>query len=116
MNIQGKIHEIFETAKINDKFQKREFVIEYAENPMYPQYVLLQLVQDKCDYLDKFKKGQQVSVDVNIRGRAWTSPEGVTKYFNTLEAWRINLEQSQQPQQPAQPVASGLGDDDDLPF
>ena len=31
----------------------------------------------------------QIEVSFNIRGREWTSPQGEVKYFNTLEAWRI---------------------------
>lgn len=87
--LQGKIHEIFDTVVVSPKFKKREFVLEYADNPMYPQYVLLQLVQDKVDALNGYGKGDLVSVNINIRGRAWTDPKGVVKYFNSLEAWKI---------------------------
>ncbi len=55
----------------------------------YPQYVSFQLTQDKCALLDLFECGSMIEVHFNLRGRAWTSPQGETKYFNTLEALRI---------------------------
>jgi hypothetical protein len=37
------------------------------------------------------KVGQEVDVHLNIRGRSWQNPQGETKYFNTLEAWKIDV-------------------------
>jgi hypothetical protein len=31
-----------------------------------------------------------IEVSFNIRGREWTSPQGEVKYFNSLDAWRID--------------------------
>ena len=90
MKVSGKLVEIFETVKIKDSFQKREFVIEFATNPKYPELVKFELVQDKCGLLDKFSVGQDVSVEFDLRGRKWTDQKGVVKYFNTLQAWRLS--------------------------
>lgn len=97
MDVQGKIKEIFDTQFISDRFSKREFVLEFADNPMYPQYVKFELTQDKCDLLDSFKVGDEVNVQFNLRGRAWTNPQGVTQYFNTLQAWRMEPAAANQP-------------------
>jgi hypothetical protein len=128
MTIQGKIHELFETQQVTDRFRKREFVVEFADNPMYPQYILFQLVQDKCDLINAFNKGDMINVDFNLRGRSWTSPQGEVKYFNSLEAWRLNPVQvsapadtggGSMPPPPKPPEAidvSDMDDSDDLPF
>jgi hypothetical protein len=142
MNIQGKIHVIKEVQQVTDTFKKREFVVQYDENPMYPQYVLFQMIQDKCDLINGFNVGDMVDVSFNIRGREWTSPQGEIKYFNTLDAWRISplqtgavpqaqpqaqVQPQQQATQPtlyqqgpkAQPkpdIQVPTGDNDDLPF
>ncbi len=92
MNVSGKLVEIFEIMKVKETFQKREFVLEYASNPKYPELVKFELVQDKCNLLDSFKVGQKVSVEFDLRGRKWTDQKGVVKYFNTLQAWRLSLE------------------------
>jgi len=88
--IEGVIKLIRATQQVTDKFSKREFVISTLED-VYPQDVILEFTQDKCSLLDLYKEGQLVLVDINIRGREWVSPEGESRFFNTLQAWRINL-------------------------
>jgi hypothetical protein len=73
---------------VSDKFSKREFVITDNAS-MYPQDIQFQLTQDKCSLLDGYNPGEQIDVSFNLRGREWVSPQGETKYFNTIEAWRI---------------------------
>lgn len=90
MNVRGTIKEIFDTQQISDRFSKREFVLEFADNPQYPQYIKFEMVKDRCDMLDDFKTGEEVDVQFNLRGRAWTNAQGATQYFNTLQAWRID--------------------------
>ena len=85
---QGKIKVINDTQVISEKFKKREFVVTDTSS-MYPQDVMFQSVQDKCDMLNGYAIEEQVEVSFNLRGREWTSPDGVVKYFNTLDAWRI---------------------------
>jgi len=125
MQIQGKLYEKFETKQIKETFKKREFVIEYVEgNPMYPQFVLFQLIQEKCDLIDAFEKGTELTVDFNLRGREWTSPQGEKKYFNSLDAWRVTPVANQGGQQAAPPMMDNstsvdvteMPDSDDLPF
>jgi len=89
MNIKGELVEVFDTVQINETFQKREFILEYIENPQYPELIKFELTQDRCDIIDQYKVGEMVDVWFNIRGRKWTDPQGVVKYFNSLQAWRI---------------------------
>jgi hypothetical protein len=89
MQVAGKIVAIMPTQVVSEKFSKREFVIETPDQ--YPQQILFQLTQDKCSVLDSLKIGQEVDVHLNIRGRSWQNPQGETKYFNTLEAWKIDV-------------------------
>ena len=87
MNLEGVIKKIFEEQVITASFKKREFVVTTQEQ--YPQDILMELTQDKTGLLNQFKEGDLVSVDINVRGREWINPEGVAKYFNTLQAWSI---------------------------
>ncbi len=89
MEIKGKIKKISETVEISDRFRKREFIIEYSNNPEYPQVIQFEMIQDRCEILDQFKEGQQVEIFFDLKGREWTSPQGEIKYFNTLQAWKI---------------------------
>lgn len=87
MEVQGKIKFIGITEAVSDKFRKREIVLTTAEQ--YPQHISLQFTQDKCDLLDKYSLGENVVVNINLKGREWTDKTGVVKYFNTIEGWRI---------------------------
>ncbi|MFN0204670.1 MAG: DUF3127 domain-containing protein [Bacteroidia bacterium] len=89
MEIVGKLHVKYDAQQVTASFTKREFVLMIADNPQYPQYVVFQLTQEKCGFLDSFVPGSDVKVFFNLRGREWKSPQGEIKYFNTLEAWSI---------------------------
>ncbi len=123
MNITGKIIALFDIHEVNEKFKKREFVIEYAENPSYPEVIKLEFIQDKCTLLDPFKLGDQVTVEFNLKGRKWTDRNGKDIYFNTLQAWKIDETGSATqdtgniPAQTEEPEwLSNSQENDDLPF
>ena len=107
MEIQGRIKQIFPSQMIGQNgFEKRDLVIVTEEQ--YPQTIIIQFTQQRCDLLDSLQVGQNVKVYINIKGREWTNPQGETKYFNTIEGWKIEVIQTtnvanQQPVQ--QPVA-----------
>lgn len=87
MELNVKIHSISQTQNVSDTFSKREFVVETQEE--YKQYLLLQVVKDKCSLLDNYEKGSEIKVSLNLKGRLWTNPKGEEKCFNTLECWKI---------------------------
>lgn len=128
MDIKAKLLEKFETVNVTASFKKREFVVEYAENPQYPEFIKFELIQDKCDLLDSFQPGQEMEIHFNLKGRKWTDPKGEVKYFNSLQAWRINAVNA--PATDSTPAAdnsipppasepewlSASSEEDDLPF
>ena len=85
----GKIHSIDATKEVSDKFRKREFVIELADNPKYPQTVQFQATGDRCEQLEGLTVGDTVRVDFSLRGREWKSPKGEIKFFNSLDVWKV---------------------------
>ena len=75
MEVIGILKVKEETSQVSEKFKKSEFVIE--------------LVQDSCPMLDQFNLDSKLRVEFDLRGRKWTNPDGVDKYFNSLQAWKI---------------------------
>ncbi len=125
MEVQGKVKMVGETQTFgNNGFRKREVVVTTEEQ--YPQHIMVEFVQDKCDLLNNFQVGQDVKISINLRGREWVNPQGETKYFNSIQGWRIeNLQPAAAPSggAPMPPVdsfepATDLKeeDHDDLPF
>ena len=88
MEITGKIKKIDETKTFGTSgFRKRELVLTTDEQ--YPQMLLIEFIQEKCDALDNFNEGEDVKISINLRGREWINPEGEAKYFNSIQGWRI---------------------------
>jgi hypothetical protein len=109
--MKGVIKVIKPTQQVSEKFSKREFVVTDLSEAQYPQDILFELKQDKTSLLDNFMQGQEVEISFNLKGREWTSPQGDVKYFNTLDAFKIDAIG-------AAPVAITIAsnDDDELPF
>ncbi len=122
MDIKGKVHEVSPVIEVSDKFKKRELIIEYAENPTYPEFIKFEAVQDKVSMFDNVKIGDQVELFFNLRGRPWTDKAGKTSYFNTLVVWRINVLGGAEAAAVSTPAyaapvdITSTPDDDDLPF
>ena len=125
MEVQGRIKMVGETQTFGSNgFRKREIVVTTEEQ--YPQHIMVEFVQDKTDLLNNYQVGQQVKININLRGREWVNPQGETKYFNSIQGWRIEAVQAQAPSGDMPPVppteavepVSDLneGDNDDLPF
>lgn len=125
MEIQGRIKVIGETQTFGSNgFRKREVVVTTEEQ--YPQHIMVEFIQDKTDLLDNYQVGQQVKISINLRGREWVNPQGETKYFNSIQGWRIEALQPESMSGDMPPVppadafepAGDLNEDDhdDLPF
>lgn len=127
MEVTGTLKVKFDTQKVSDRFSKREFVLTTEATSPYPQQVSFQLTQDKCSLLDQYNVGDELKIQFNLRGREWNGPQGI-KYFNTLEAWRIEKigtgsanpgaqsAVSNEQSKSAPVFTSDINNNDDLPF
>lgn len=98
MEVTGRIKMIDETKTFGaNGFRKREMVITTDEQ--YPQHIMIEFTQDKCDLLNNYQVGEPAKVSINLRGREWVNPQGETKYFNSIQGWRIEKMQPEAPQQ-----------------
>jgi len=126
MEVLGRVRMIDQTKEVGTSgFKKRDIVVTTDEQ--YPQHILVQFVQDKCELLNNYQVGDNVKIDVNLRGREWVNPQGETVYFNTIQGWRISKVQAEAPsapQMPPMPAAEAFEpatnfkeeEHDDLPF
>ncbi|MGE0088938.1 MAG: DUF3127 domain-containing protein [Bacteroidales bacterium] len=123
--ITGKLIEKYSIIQVNDRFKKREFVIESKEsnNGMdFKDFIKFQLTQDKCNLIELIQTGEEIKVSFNIRGNKWEK-DGKTSYFNNLDAWRIEKSQGKNQQVSNESIPSPSIEDmpiedesDDLPF
>lgn len=128
MELQGTVKLITDTQTFASGFQKREMVLTTQEQ--YPQPINIEFLSDKISLLDQVAVGDEVKVGINLRGREWVSPQGETKYFNSIVGWRIeklaagtafNEPTQAAPSTTASPAATNDNpfsdeEEDDLPF
>jgi translation initiation factor IF-3 len=127
MEVAGKIKVINAEQQVSATFRKRELVVTTDEQ--YPQHIMVEFTQDKCDLLNNYKAGEAVKVSINLRGREWINQQGEAKYFNSIQGWRIERVQdagsapssapnAAAPETPVFPTAPSFTeeDHDDLPF
>ena len=111
MKVKGNIVKIGKIQDISSKFRKRELVIKTSEQ--YPQHISIEFVQDKAGLLDAnfCTQGAFVDVSINLKGREWKNPAGDSKYFNSIQGWRI-----QEAVEEVAVEAQSPDREDDLPF
>ena len=123
-NITGVIKKKFPEQQVSEKFRKRDFVLT-DNSSQYPQHITFQLVQDRCSLIDGFNEGQEIKVFFNLRGREYTDKRtNEIRFFNTVEAWKIEGGAGQQQEVPTTASApmpdittfSSGDQNDDLPF
>jgi hypothetical protein len=93
LEVTGKLLVKYDTLQVSEKFKKREFVMELAEEingNIYTNFAKLQLVQTKCDIIDRYNNGDFIKVSFNIKGNSYVDKkDGQTKYITNLDAWRV---------------------------
>ena len=68
MEVEGKIKMIDTTKEVGSSgFKKRDVVVTTLEQ--YPQHILVQFTQDKCNLLNGFNVGDNVKIDINLKGK-----------------------------------------------
>jgi hypothetical protein len=91
--ITGVLKAIGNEQTVSERFKKREFVLTDSSS-QYPQHISFQLTQERCSLIEGINVGDDMTVYFNLRGREWKNPQGETKYFNSLDAWKIEKKKS----------------------
>lgn len=83
MEITGKVAFIGQTESVGQNgFTKRLLVVETAEQ--YPQKLPIDFVKDKTSLLDNFNVGQNVKVQINLRGS-----ESNGRWYLQAQGWKL---------------------------
>jgi hypothetical protein len=113
MNIKGRVKQIHPVESVGTNvFQKRKVWVEIDLDSKYPQTIEIEFQGEKTSLADSFKVGDTVDFSLNLRGREWSSPAGETKVFNTITAWKVQVESNQSQTAPVQPAP----DESAIPF
>jgi hypothetical protein len=88
MKLRGELTVVYDTNQVTADFRRRNIIVQTNDRGNIEQ-ISLELFQDHCNKVDNFGIGDAVVVDFELKGRKWTDKDGVVKYFNTLQAWKI---------------------------
>jgi hypothetical protein len=89
MKITGSLKVKKDTIQVSEAFSKREFVLTVVDGA-FSNDILIQLVKDKVTLINDINIGDMLEVEVNLKGKEWTSPSGEVKYFNSIECWKVS--------------------------
>ena len=121
--VKGTITKIGDAKQITEKFSKVEMIM--VTDDTYPQTLCVEWPNDSMTIPQGFKEGDIVEVDINIRGREWTSPQGDVRYFTSLNGWKMSLISGGESAPKVQgniekrfedDAINSMTEDDDLPF
>jgi hypothetical protein len=111
LEVTGKLAVKYDTQQVKESFRKREFVIELSDEingNVYTNFAKMQLVQSKCDILDRYNVGDQIKVSFNLKGNRWEK-DGKVNYITNLDAWRIEAAAPAMPNAaPAMPAYNNM--------
>jgi len=88
MKLVGTLKVKKDTQIVSESFSKREFVLTVVDGT-FSNDILIQLTKDKVTLINDINIGDLLEVEVNLSGKCWVNAEGVEKYFNSLNAWKI---------------------------
>jgi hypothetical protein len=89
MKITGSLKVKKDTQVVSEAFSKREFVLTVVDGA-FSNDILIQLTKDKVTLINDINIGDMLEVEVNLSGKCWVNAEGVEKYFNSLNCWKIS--------------------------
>ena len=81
MEVTGQLKLKYDTQKVSDKFQKRDFVLATDLSTPYPQFVSFQVTQDKCTMLDNFNQGDEI----RVTGKNIDDLQAIMKHLKSLD-------------------------------
>ena len=106
--VKGVIVNLEDYAKGN--FKTRRVTVDTKGD--FPQFITVEFSQKNHAKANSLKVGDIITAEVNINGRKWTNPQGEIKYFNSLGAWKVEVENTE----PNKPQPKKVEYQDDLPF
>ena len=74
-------------TKVSDTLVKCEIVVETLGQ--YPQLLKIEVHNDKCKDCESIPLTSMVDLRIDLRGRKWTNPQGVTTVINSILAWKV---------------------------
>jgi hypothetical protein len=85
--ITGKVVRVLE-VKVSGANDFKSRSVHLKTDEQYPQFLDIQFNQGNVTLLDGLVPGQNLKIDINLKGREYTK-EGIVSVFNSIVGWKI---------------------------
>lgn len=101
VTISGKIKFVDEVREFGaNGFKKHQVVVETGDG-RWDNPVPVEFTKDNIELSKKLKVGDQVQIQSRINGREWQGKDGVTKWFTSINGYKISVENSDSQEDPS---------------
>ena len=101
VTISGKIKFVDEVREFGaNGFKKHQVVVETGDG-RWDNPIPVEFTKDNIELSRKLKVGDQVQIQSRINGREWQGKDGVTKWFTSINGYKISVENSDSQEDPS---------------
>jgi single-stranded DNA-binding protein len=101
LTIKGKITFVDEVREFGSNgFRKHQVVVETGDG-RWDNPIPVEFIKDSIELSKELKVGDQVQIQSRINGREWQGKDGVTKWFTSINGYKITKESPQSDEDPS---------------
>ena len=101
LTIKGKITFVDEVREFGSNgFRKHQVVVETGDG-RWDNPIPVEFTKDSIELSKELKVGDQVQIQTRINGREWQGKDGVTKWFTSINGYKITKESPQSDEDPS---------------
>ena len=101
VTIKGKITFVDEVREFGSNgFRKHQVVVETGDG-RWDNPIPVEFTKDSIELSKELKVGDQVQIQTRINGREWKGKDGVTKWFTSINGYKITNENTQSGDDPS---------------
>ena len=101
VTISGKIKFVDEVREFGaNGFKKHQVVVETGDG-RWDNPIPVEFTKDNIELSKNLKIGDQVQIQSRINGREWQGKDGVTKWFTSINGYKISVENSDSQEDPS---------------
>lgn len=103
VTIKGEIKFVDEVREYGaNGFRKQEVVVETGDGK-WDNPIAIEFTKDNIEKSQGLKVGDKVTIDARVNGREWQGRDGVTKWFTSISAYKLETEGTEEVGTPTTP-------------
>ena len=101
VTITGKVKFVDEVREFGSNgFRKHQVVVETGDG-RWDNPIPVEFTKDNIELSKELKVGDQVQIQSRINGREWQGKDGTTKWFTSINGYKITMENSGEASEPS---------------